>query len=199
MIRTDRQAPRAVRLADYTPYPWRIDEVRLDIRLDPATTRVRTELDIAPAGTGPSAALVLDGEAIELIGIAIDGAELTDGDYELDAATLTILRPPARPFRLKIESRCNPQDNTELSGLYLTNGIYCTQCEAEGFRRIGFFPDRPDVLSRYEVRVEGPEELTALLSNGNCVASGAAGPGRHFALWRDPFPKPSYLFALVAG
>jgi aminopeptidase N len=107
---------------------------------------------------------------------------------------------PDRPFVLEITASCNPEDNKALTGLYRSNGIYCTQCEAEGFRRITFFPDRPDVLARYRVRIEADKEAApVLLSNGNLVETGSAGGGRHFAVWEDPFPKPSYLFAMVAG
>ena len=105
-----------------------------------------------------------------------------------------------KPFTLEIETVCNPEANKALSGLYRSKGVYCTQCEAEGFRRIAYYLDRPDVLSKFRVRIEASaKEAPVLLSNGNLIESGPAGAGRHYAIWEDPFPKPSYLFALVAG
>src|SRR6185436_6623974 len=109
-------------------------------------------------------------------------------------------QPPQRPFRLEIETLVDPSANTQLSGLYRTSGNYCTQCEAEGFRRITYFPDRPDVMAVYTTRIEADKsETPVLLANGNLIESGDLPGGRHFAVWHDPFPKPSYLFAMVAG
>ena len=190
-------------LRDYAPPDYLIEEVALDFALAPKATRVKSKLRLRPnpkVATG-GLPLVLDGEALALESLAIDGSTLSPGDYELTERALTIPRVPAQPLTLEIVTTCDPEANTELSGLYRTRGVYCTQCEPEGFRRITYFLDRPDVLAVYTVRIEADRETTpVLLSNGNPVAQGEIeGTGRHFAVWHDPFPKPSYLFALVGG
>ena len=141
------------------------------------------------------------GEKIKLISVKLDGKELHPPGFELTDSNLTLPNVPASPFTLEIETECDPVGNTQLSGLYQSNGMYCTQCEAEGFRRITYFYDRPDVMTRYTVRMEANKALCPiLLSNGNRQEAGdIAGTDRHFAVWQDPHPKPSYLFALVAG
>jgi aminopeptidase N len=206
-----RETPRPVLLADYAPPPYLIDTVRLDVSLHPTATRVTSRLKLTP-NAGPKtsgkvsarkkiAPLVLNGEGLDLVSIALDGKPLTGKDYKVTDGSLTIARPPARPFTLEIVTTCNPRDNTALSGLYLSRGIYTTQCEAEGFRRITYFLDRPDVMATYTVRVEADRnEAGVLLSNGNPVERGTLDGGkRHYAIWKDPHPKPSYLFALVGG
>jgi aminopeptidase N len=186
----------------YTPAAYLIDAVALDVALAPKGARVASTLTMRPnpvaVGGQP---LVLDGEALTLDRIALNGKALEPGDYTLAPGKLTIDTLPAEPFTLEIVTRCDPEANTELSGLYRSRGTYCTQCEPEGFRRITYFLDRPDVLAVYTVRIEGERDTTpVLLSNGNLVESGEIpGTGRHFAIWHDPFPKPSYLFALVGG
>ena len=192
-MRTDE--PRPIRLADYRPYPFAMDTVALEFRLHPTATRVRARLDVRRTGEGP---MTLDGEKLKLVSVAVDGAPLPAHAYALDARGLTLLDPPER-FTLETEVEIDPSANTELEGLYMSGGRFCTQCEAEGFRRITFHPDRPDVLSRFTVRVEADAAYARLLSNGNLVEEGDAGEGRRFAVWNDPFPKPCYLFALVAG
>ncbi len=196
-------APKAVRLADYRAPDWLVPSVHLDFALDPEATIVTARLEIArnPDAPGPDCPpLVLDGEDLELEDIRLDGGKLLEAEYILDGNRLVIPTPPARDFRLETQVRINPQDNTALSGLYRTGGNYCTQCEAQGFRRITFWPDRPDVLSRFTVRMEAKAaDNPVLLSNGNCLEDGTLPGGRHYAIWEDPFPKPSYLFALVAG
>ena len=125
---------------------------------------------------------------------------LPDDSFVATSDGLTIPQPPNRPFKLEIETAVDPSANTQLSGLYRSNGTYCTQCEAEGFRRITFFPDRPDVMSVYTTRIEADKaQAPVLLSNGNLVENGDAPGKRHFVVWHDPHPKPSYLFALVGG
>jgi len=179
-------------LSDYRPYPFALDHVALNFRLAPKSTRVQAELRLTP--NEPGAPLVLDGENLSLISLAIDGAALKPADFLLTDTGLTI-HPAALPehtFTLQTEVEIAPEENTALEGLYMSNGMYCTQCEAEGFRKITFYPDRPDVMTRFHVRIES--DLPVLLSNGNPVASG---PG--WAEWDDPWPKPAYLFALVAG
>jgi aminopeptidase N len=193
---------RAVRLEDYRPPDWLVETVELDVSLDPGATQVRAALTLRPNGNGAAAApLMLDGEALNLRALKLDGAALPPEQFVATPDRLTVAQPPQRRFRLEIEIVVDPSANTELSGLYRSGAIYCTQCEAEGFRRITYFPDRPDVMAVYTTRIEAEKADTpVLLANGNLVASGdVAGTTRHFALWHDPFPKPSYLFALVGG
>jgi len=192
------EEPRAVRLKDYHPPDYRVREIALDFVLEPEATRVKARMQLERLATAP-APLVLNGEKLKLIAIALDGRALTSGEYGLDADTLTIQGPPAR-FMLEVETEIAPARNTTLEGLYLAKGIFCTQCEAEGFRRITYFPDRPDVLAVYTTRIEADKKtLPVLLSNGNPVQHGDLANGRHYAVWHDPYPKPCYLFALVAG
>jgi len=145
--------------------------------------------------------LVLHGRKLELVGVLLDDRPLAAGaDFAVDAEHLTILAPPTKPFVVNVETVIRPQDNTELEGLYKAAGLFCTQCEAEGFRKITYFLDRPDVMARYTVTITADKRrYPVLLSNGNEVAKGDLEGRRHFARWEDPFPKPSYLFALVAG
>ena len=189
-------------LKDYAPPAYLIDEVALDVALDPKASRVASSLKIRPNPEAPRGApLVLDGESLALQSVTLDGKPLGPDDYTLTDRSLTIARVPSGPFTLDVVTTCDPEANTALSGLYRSSGTYCTQCEPEGFRRITCFVDRPDVLSVYTVRIEA-DRATApvLLSNGNPVSRGdIADTGRHFAVWHDPFPKPSYLFALVGG
>jgi aminopeptidase N len=194
--------PRPIYLKDYVPLPFLIAETELDVALQPSETRVRSRLSMVPnrGAKGRAGTLKLDGETLKLVRIAINGQPLDDTRYKATAKDLTIEGVPREPFTLEIETVCDPEANKALSGLYRSQGVYCTQCEAEGFRRITYYPDRPDILSKFRVRIEADQkEAPVLLSNGNLIESGAAGPGRHFAVWEDPFPKPSYLFALVAG
>ncbi len=193
--------PRTIRLADYTPPPYRIESVDLVFDLDPKATRVRASLKVAAAhdrakGVKP---LELDGEHMKLISITLDGKPLAAGAYELSEHGLTIAAPPAS-FVLETEVEINPEANKALEGLYVSRGVFCTQCEAEGFRRITFYLDRPDAMSTFRTTIRAPKAACpVLLSNGNPTSSGGLPDGRHFAVWDDPHPKPSYLFALVAG
>ncbi len=191
-MRTD--TPQPVRLADYRPPAFLIDEVFLDFALEPAATRVKAKLSVRRNGEHGDP-LVLDGDGLRTISVTVDGAAHA---FEEAAETLTLADLPAA-FTLETEVEINPSANTALMGLYISGGRFCTQCEAEGFRRITWFLDRPDVLARYAVRMEADRKFDRLLANGNLVESGEAGPGRHYAVWNDPFPKPCYLFALVAG
>jgi len=193
--------PQPIRLQDYRPPAYSVSQVSLTVLLDPAATEVQAALDITPgADTAAGQPLELDGEGLELLSVSLDGRPLAEGDYETRDDRLIVRTPPARAFRLEMRVRCNPEANTALSGLYRSNGVYCTQCEAEGFRRITFYPDRPDVLARFQVRIEADARACpVLLANGNLTDAGALPGGRHYAVWTDPFPKPSYLFALVAG
>ncbi len=194
--------PHLIRLEDYRPSDWLIDTVDLDIALDARKTRVRALLGLRPNPAGrPGAPLVLDGDELVLSGVSLDGAPLPAEAYQATAQALTIQNPPQRPFTLGIETVLDPSANTKLMGLYRSSNAYCTQCEADGFRRISYFLDRPDVMSVYTVRLEAVKaDAPVLLSNGNLVAAGEVpGSDRHFAVWHDPHPKPAYLFALVGG
>jgi aminopeptidase N len=199
-MKTD--TPRPILLKDYRPPSYLIDNVGLDVALHKTRTRVRSRLKLranpAVAKPGP---LRLDGEVLELESIRLDGRQLTPRDYRLAEKELVVLAPPNEAFELDIVTYCNPGANKALTGLYLSKGVYCTQCEAQGFRRITYFLDRPDVLATYTVRIEADvDEAPVLLSNGNPVESGDVVRGkRRYAVWRDPHPKPSYLFALVGG
>ncbi len=194
--------PQPIHLKDYKPPAFLVDTVSLDVALDPNATIVRSRLGMRPNPEAePSQALVLDGEALTLEAIAIDGEPLPAEAYETDAHALTIYSPPSGPFTLELTVRIDPESNTTLSGLYRTQGVYCTQCEPHGFRRITYFPDRPDIQSIYTVRLECDwGAAPTLLANGNPVENGPIqGTGRHYAVWHDPHRKPSYLFAMVGG
>ncbi|MGO4704494.1 aminopeptidase N [Microvirga sp. 2MCAF38] len=191
-----------IRLEDYRPSPYLIDRVELDVRLHPTQTRVTATLALRPNPNGIGGdPLVLDGDELNLRAVSVDGHALSDRDYEASPQLLTLHRPPQRPFTLIIETEIDPTANTRLMGLYRSSGNYCTQCEADGFRRITYFLDRPDVLAVYTTRIEADrDEAPILLGNGNPVEGGAIeGTNRHYAVWHDPHPKPSYLFALVGG
>jgi aminopeptidase N len=191
-----------IRLEDYRPSDWLIDTVDLDIVLDPTRTRVRALLQLRPNPAGRAGApIVLDGDELTPDAILLDEIPLDPAAYALSPQGLTIHAPPARAFSLRIETTLDPGANTKLMGLYRSSGVYCTQCEADGFRRITYFLDRPDVMSVYTVRLEAEKaQAPVLLSNGNLVAAAELPGGeRHFAVWHDPHPKPAYLFALVGG
>jgi aminopeptidase N len=197
-MRTDTAQP--IRLKDYRPPDWLVDTVALDFSLHPHQTRVRANLVLRPNPETAAAPLVLDGDNLHLVSLKIDGAPLPAENYVATPDNLTIAQPPNGPFTLEIETLVDPTANTQLSGLYRTSGNYCTQCEAEGFRRITYFPDRPDVMAIYTTRIEADKaETPVLLSNGNLIDSGNMPNGRHFAVWNDSHKKPSYLFALVGG
>ena len=195
------EEPRPVRLEEYRPPDWLVKTVDLDVSLHATATRVRARLVLEPNPKGaPGAPVVLDGDGLALKSLALDGAPLAPDRYTATPDRLT-LAAPARPLSVDVETLVDPSANTQLMGLYRSSGTYCTQCEAEGFRRITYFPDRPDVMAVYTTRVEAEkDEAPVLLANGNFVGGGdVAGTNRHFAVWHDPFPKPSYLFALVGG
>jgi aminopeptidase N len=199
-MRTDIAQP--IRLADYRPPDYLIDTVELDVKLHTSATRVIAKLGVRPNPAGrPGASLVLDGDGLNAKRLVLDGADLDATASFVTPDQLTITSPPQRPFTLEIETEIDPSANTRLMGLYRSGSAYCTQCEAEGFRRITYFLDRPDVLSIYTTRIEAEmSEAPVLLGNGNRVSDGPIeGTHRHFAVWHDPFPKPCYLFALVGG
>jgi aminopeptidase N len=186
------EASKAVFLADYLPFPHLIDTADLTFRLSPKAARVRARLAFRPNPERPGRhPLRLDGEGLKLLWCLLDGKEIKP-KVDKRGLTLAAKQLPDGPFTLETEVEIAPEGNTALEGLYMSKGMYCTQCEAEGFRKITFYPDRPDVMARFKVRIEGPHPV--LLSNGNPVAK-----GKGWAEWDDPWPKPAYLFALVAG
>jgi len=202
IMKTD--TPRPIHLKDYKPSAFLIDTVDLDFSLDPHRTMVRARLKLRPNPQAPKSAgeLRLDGEQIELVSLALDGRTLRADAYRITPTELIIRNVPTdRKFRLDIETAIDPEANTALQGLYRSRGIYCTQCEAQGFRRITYFLDRPDVLARYTTRIEADTaDAPVLLANGNPAEHGQLDGGkRHYAIWNDLHPKPSYLFALVGG
>ena len=192
--------PQPVYLSDYQPPAYHVIHTELTFDLDPTETRVKARLTMQRHPSADAAApLVLDGEHLSLRALAIDGQALSDADYQLTDETLTITRVPAA-FTLESDVAISPSSNTALEGLYQSNGMYCTQCEAEGFRRITYYPDRPDVMATFKVTVIGDaQKEPVLLANGNPVEQGSLEGDRHFVTWEDPHPKPCYLFALVAG
>jgi aminopeptidase N len=192
---TAAAAPTVIQREDYRAPDWLVPETVLDFRLDSLRTRVAATLSVTRNGDHDRP-LVLNGDGLTPEAVLVDGQE---AQWRMDGADLVIdLTGPAHSVTTEVILA--PELNTQLMGLYASGGLLCTQCEAEGFRRITFFPDRPDVLSRYRVRMEADKKrYPVLLANGDPVASGDASDGRHWAEWHDPFPKPSYLFAMVAG
>jgi aminopeptidase N len=191
---------RVVKLADYRPPEYRITATDLTFDLQDGVTEVTSRLGIerdaaTPAGTP----LTLDGVDLELVSVAVDGTTLGSNQYRVDAESLTVFDMPAQG-ELSVVTRIRPEANTALQGLYKSGGMYCTQCEAEGFRRITYYLDRPDVLAKFRTTlIADAARYPVMLSNGNPVADGPLADGRRAVTWEDPFPKPSYLFALVAG
>ncbi|HRJ71312.1 MAG TPA: M1 family aminopeptidase, partial [Terrimicrobiaceae bacterium] len=199
-MRTDI-AP-VIRLSDYRAPDFLVETVDLDFNLQAEATRVRAVMRLRRNPEGfDTTPLVLEGDDLSLAEVRLDGRLLGHDDYTVAPDKLVLANPPSGDFTLTVETIVNPAANTKLMGLYRSGGNYCTQCEAEGFRRITYFLDRPDVMAVYTVRIEADrDEAPILLSNGNPGESGTIpGTNRHYAVWRDPFPKPSYLFALVAG
>ncbi len=198
----DVAPPQPTRLADYRPPGFLIETVDLTIELGDADTRVKSRLAIRrnPEAVEKAAALELDGDTLELVSLALDGEQLGANRYRATEEGGLVIEGVPDTFTLDVETKIDPQSNTALSGLYLSGGNFCTQCEAEGFRRITYFLDRPDVMARYTVTIVADKtRCPVLLSNGNPSGAGEANKGRHWAKWIDPHPKPSYLFALVAG
>ncbi|EOA03519.1 aminopeptidase N [Herbaspirillum frisingense GSF30] len=198
-MRTD--TPQTIYRKDYAAPNYLADTVEMGFDLDPADTRVATRITMTrnPAAKGRD--LVLFGEELELVALRLNGKTLSQdkGDFRIAAGVLTIPAAPAS-VELEIETLIHPDRNTSLMGLYVSNGNFFTQCEAEGFRKITYFPDRPDVMARFTVMLRADKaRYPVLLSNGNLIEEGALPDGRHYAKWEDPFKKPSYLFALVAG
>jgi len=195
------QTPRAIYLKDYQAPAYWVDQVEMTFELAAQTTQVKTVLHLrrnqgVAEATTP---LRLDGDHLTLRSLAIDGKPLAPNDYKLDAESLTIFNMPAQ-CQLETVCEISPAANTALEGLYASSRMLCTQCEAQGFRRITYFPDRPDVMSRFRVKlIADKQTYPVLLCNGNPIEQGDLDNGRHYVVWEDPSLKPSYLFALVAG
>ncbi|MFZ5719029.1 MAG: aminopeptidase N [Pseudomonadota bacterium] len=194
-MRTD--TPQPIQLSDYRPPAFLVDEVHLTFDLSPNATRVKAKLAVRRNGEHAEP-LKFNGERLKPVSVAVDGRTLAEGEHTIDAEFLTIPDAPDA-FTLETEVEIDPENNKALEGLYMSGGRFCTQCEAEGFRKITWWPDRPDVLSRFTVRIEADKTFGRLLANGNLVEAGDLPGGRHYAVWNDPFLKPCYLFALVAG
>ncbi len=196
-------SPQTIYLKDYSVPDYRIDSVDLQFDLDEENTVVESRLRLQRNSqqAGPAMPLVLQGEELELLAIALDGQALAPDAYVLTPETLTINHvPQSGVFELLITNRINPKANTALEGLYLSSSMLCTQCEAQGFRKITWFLDRPDVMSRFTTTLRADKSLyPVLLSNGNKTGQGELADNRHWVSWEDPFAKPCYLFALVAG
>ena len=191
--------PEAVLLSDYRPSAFLLDQTRLNFILGDQSTRVESTLSLRRRAGTECEPLVLDGEHLKLISVALNSVPMAPRDYRLDGRGLHLADLPDA-FKLSVVTEIEPQHNTALEGLYRSGGNHCTQCEAEGFRRITYYPDRPDVMATFRVRIEADKtRYPVLLSNGNPIARGDLGARRHFVTWDDPHPKPSYLFALVAG
>ncbi len=193
--------PATISRHDYTPPSYRVNTVEMGFDLDPSATRVATRITMQRNSTSPNKDVELLGENIKLVALRMNGKLLGKGakDYTILGDKLRIANAPDE-VTLEIETLINPEKNTTMMGLYISNGNFFTQCEAEGFRKITWFPDRPDVMAKYTVMLRGDKKkYPVLLSNGNLVEQGDLPKGRHYAKWEDPFKKPSYLFALVAG
>ena len=195
-----------VHLADYRPAPQLLERTDLTVALHADHALVDARLAFRPNPASEPGPLLLQGVGLQLLELQLNGQPLAPGAYQLNDGQLLIPEPPAEPFVLSSRVRIHPHSNSSLEGLYVSGGMFTTQCEAEGFRRITFHPDRPDLLSRFQVRIEASKQSApVLLSNGNCLESGelpadpVSGEERHYAIWDDPYAKPSYLFALVAG
>ncbi|KAJ6821495.1 puromycin-sensitive aminopeptidase isoform X1 [Iris pallida] len=192
--------PKEIFLKDYKMPDYYFETVDLKFELGEDKTIVSSKIAVHPRVEGVSSPLVLNGHDLKLVSVKVDGNELKKEDYHVSSRHLTLSSPPSSTFTLEIVTEIYPQSNTSLEGLYKSSGNFCTQCEAEGFRKITFYQDRPDIMAKYTCRIEADKSLyPVLLSNGNLIEEGDLQGGKHYALWEDPFKKPSYLFALVAG
>nr|XP_009589014.1 puromycin-sensitive aminopeptidase isoform X1 [Nicotiana tomentosiformis]XP_009589019.1 puromycin-sensitive aminopeptidase isoform X1 [Nicotiana tomentosiformis]XP_009589023.1 puromycin-sensitive aminopeptidase isoform X1 [Nicotiana tomentosiformis] len=197
---TKMAAPKEIFLKDYKQPDYYFDTVDLKFSLGEESTFVVSKIAVSPRVEGQSFPLVLNGQDLKLQSIKINGNPLKEEDFHLDSRHLTLKSPPSSKFTLEIVTEIYPQKNTSLEGLYKSSGNFCTQCEAEGFRKITFYQDRPDIMAKYTCRIEADKNLyPVLLSNGNLIEQGDLEGGKHFTVWEDPFKKPCYLFALVAG
>ncbi|MGE3769887.1 MAG: aminopeptidase N [Bdellovibrionales bacterium] len=201
LTKTPTQKKHEIFLKDYKPYPFQLGRVELDVDIQPKLARVSSRIEVMrnPKSKDKKAALHLDGEALTLESVTVNGKKLAPKQYTATPHGLTI---PGIGAKAVVEIVCthDPYNNTSLFGLYKSGNMLSTQCESEGFRRITYYPDRPDVMARFTVTIHADKKnFPVLLSNGNLIKSGSEGKGRHYAVWQDPFPKPAYLFAMVAG
>jgi aminopeptidase N len=194
------ETPHAIYLKDYTPPAWLIDTVELHVAIHDGHAEVRARLACRRNPANPQQDMVFDGEELTLVEVGADGTAIAPSRYTVGDESLILHGPLPDAFTLETLVRIEPDNNTQLSGLYRSKDGYFTQCEAQGFRRITFYPDRPDVMARFTCTIEADRaRFPQLLSNGNLVATGVAEGNRHWARWEDPFAKPAYLFALVAA
>ena len=185
---------------DYLPPSHWVDTVNLTFDLHPTQTHVTSVMTVRPNEKSTTTDLLLNGRDLELLSVKRNGKALTRTDYMIQPNGDMLIKNVDSPALIEVETLINPQTNTTLMGLYLSNGNFMTQCEAEGFRRITYYPDRPDVMAKFTVRINAPKNFCpVLLSNGNLKEEGELDAAWHYAVWEDPFPKPAYLFALVAG
>jgi len=192
--------PATIYRKDYAAYPYVLESVNFKFELGEESTTVTGTYKVVPNHGGEPPSMVLQGTSMDLKSIKVDGSDVPSDKYKVDEKSLCLESLPAGEFTLEMVTEIKPQENTSCEGLYKSSGNFCTQCEAEGFRRIMYFPDRPDVMSKYTVRIEADKDLyPVLLSNGNLQESGDLTGNKHYAVWVDPFKKPCYLFALVAG
>lgn len=197
---SNMEMPKEIFLKDYKQPNYYFDTVDLNFSLGEEKTIVSSKISVHPRIEGSTSPLILNGQDLKLISVKVNGKALEEEEYVMNSRYLTIVSPPSGKFTLEIITEIYPQKNTSLEGLYKTSQNFCTQCEAEGFRKITFYQDRPDIMAKYTCRIEADKSLyPVLLSNGNLVEQGDLEGGRHYVLWEDPFKKPCYLFALVAG
>ncbi|MDR0477703.1 MAG: aminopeptidase N [Desulfobulbaceae bacterium] len=193
------KAHRTIHRYDYQPFPWLVKEIHLLIQHFTGYSLVTSRMSLKSIGQQNPAPLRLNGERLELLSVAVDDRILAENEYQFAGGEL-VYQPASSEFSMKIVTKIHPDGNTALEGIYRSGGMYCSQCEAEGFRTITCYPDRPDVLSVFTTRIEADKKsCPVLLAGGNLIASGDLADGRHYAAWHDPFPKPAYLFATVAG
>ena len=192
--------PRRVFLKDYRPPSYWVPEITLEFDLDPKLTRVRSRISVQRnPEAAPQESLFLNGHGLQLESVWLDGVPVDESGITLDEEGLRLSSLP-ESFELEVVNTLSPENNQDLQGMFVSSDSICTQCEAEGFRRITFFPDRPDVMTRFNVIVRADKQrYPVLLSNGNLIGASDLGDGRHQTQWEDPFPKPCYLFAVVAG
>ena len=192
--------PKTIYLKDYQapPYLIKTTDLRFDIYDGETIVSSMLHLYRNPEATIAAPQLTLHGVELELVSIAVDGNTLGSNEYQVDEESLTVFNTPAE-FSLLVITKIKPESNTSLEGLYRSRTMYCTQCEAQGFRKITYYLDRPDVMSELTTTVVADKKFPVLLSNGNLIGEGDEENNRHFAIWHDPFKKPAYLFALVAG
>ncbi|XP_057775981.1 puromycin-sensitive aminopeptidase-like isoform X2 [Salvia miltiorrhiza] len=197
---TNMEAPKEIFLKDYKQPDYFFEKVDLKFQLGEETTFVSSKIVVSRRVEGCSSPLVLDGVDLKLVSLKVNGEELKEVDFLVDSRHLTLSSPPSGKFTVEIVTEICPQKNTSLRGLFKSSGNFCTQCEAEGFRKVTYYQDRPYIMAKYTCRIEGDKSLCpVLLSNGNLTEQGELEGGKHYAVWEDPFVKPCYLFAFVAG